>query len=1799
MDLFNEQADDFLFEEAEPTNYAQIPSVNPTLTLLASNDAQSSQDIAQQMAVMGPAYVAAERAKFERNENVRILKGATIPLAEQGNAPAVEEAIKQIRDIETTPLAASYHDDVSIIAEATLERIMIKTGKSKEEVLRDAQLYKANLASRAVIETALEGLSQRGPVSQFAQDAIGLTTVEDWSRLSPVINEELENLGFQGSRSITFASSVNNMVDVLRVVDEGDRGKIVNTWRNRLISAVGEADAFRVLKAIESGLVLSPGVESVFGTLDSLGVAALIKAGFRATLATTKAINVANKIGMGEQAAVDVANKLTDNISVLGVSKSEAAEAAINAKTLVPDDTTGLSSDIQTTLRERTANTLKEIELSLNSGGVEPSELMATKARLERIYSSKNNPSIVTSTVSVSEQSGKITLDAVYGNASGKPFATEEEALNYYKDWKRGTLEVVPVGGTPADIANKLDLANVDINAAFKTLDEAKYAPRLSQGAKVSEVQKLPLFNYAPKAEGSAAYAETITKTNKTTPFVDEVWSSIRDKATPTEQLVVDKLLKTLPKNTKVVVNQGDGTAHYLANTNTIAVYNGNNNSNVFTHELIHAVTTSRIDYGKLNPSTPLGKSVSKLEALRTTVASKIESVADAELKVYLKYLTKDLHEFSTSGLWSINQLPKVAAYLNSVKYKNTTLLSELWKTFKEVLGFGDKDTALSEWFGINEEIAREGLKVTLTKQIVVNGKTIPTEGDLIRIFPGNKSVVVNPTVDRALLKLEKSVANKINLVEARSAPPTGYYVRQVADMPTFTEDIGKISEDELDKINLTLGKLNPRLATPNSIYSPALTSMYKATKFNSLFADFTKQSFDKLNGDSIDKVNNALIRTESLKRDMTVLELQSQGVVSTAEQEAYYAYRTMRNIQHYVKDKALSEYLTASGYNNVFVGLDELGELSGPAKSKTLNDVLNKNVYDVENNKMVTVTPDVAKELDSRGVQIYQYLKAQTIEGRKGSITTIAVAPNKSRVGDIMNTVGKVDGAYARIYTDEYWIKLKGTQLIDDVETEVTYAIRSSVTEKDASAYVKGFNSLIDKRKGGALISADDVSKALASYEQDAAKLADEFNNGKYDGTSAKFNYTRIDDNYFRDVTGVGGREAVSDGKTFWSGRSEEAIKSISTGSTAAEIKGPLASLEAEISNTARFTATNEFRRNAIQRWYNTYEDVISNIDKDNAKSADEVFFNVVKNVKGYALQEPQARRMIANKDFILAQLSTKTDDERILQHAINNLTGNISTPGFAHVGQWLRQTDLVNWAKSTNSTFMLGLFSPAQLVVQASGMLLATTISPKHGLKAAFSIRPILAALTSDNPSVWKWLHKATDVGKTTDLSTSDFSRVAAAIKRVGLLDNIGASSIYNGADGATNIFSKNKAKFNQAQMMFFNKGEEINRVGAFEIARREFIEANPGIAWDTDSALATIVTRADDLSMNMSRVNDARYAQGTLGIPLQFLQHNIRLGTNIAAQSSILIGKKSMTLSGSEALKLTLGSYLLYGINNNATPDFIEDWLGAELNGTLSEQQKQYLTQGVLAGIISTIGETITGERTNIALGSRLSSIQWYEDLADAMYDLFKGGSVDVYKLAGPTGSTLTAALELPVIFKDYLQKDEWALGDFARTVSTSFATLSSTWRNIDKAYWAYHANGMVLSKRGDPLAQLSWPELLAQGLGFQSTEAYESSTVFETKSSYTSTMKKYADAVMRYENLARKAYLAGDIESMNTNYRAASAIVAPLPLADQKVILQFTREKTRYDTVGREAFNKWASELSSHKNRLLVTNPYGEK
>lgn len=104
--------------------------------------------------------------------------------------------------------------------------------------------------------------------------------------------------------------------------------------------------------------------------------------------------------------------------------------------------------------------------------------------------------------------------------------------------------------------------------------------------------------------------------------------------------------------------------------------------------------------------------------------------------------------------------MPKVAVFLQNVKYKNTTLLSELWQAFKDLLGFGSKDTALSEWFGLNEEMTKQGLRITLPRQLDLGGTGVTMS--MLDINRTIKPYLPNAALDDTLGQLEAVVASRV-----------------------------------------------------------------------------------------------------------------------------------------------------------------------------------------------------------------------------------------------------------------------------------------------------------------------------------------------------------------------------------------------------------------------------------------------------------------------------------------------------------------------------------------------------------------------------------------------------------------------------------------------------------------------------------------------------------------------------------------------------------------------------------------------------------------------------------------------------------------------------------------------------------------------------------------------------------------------------------------------------------------------------------------------------------------------------
>lgn len=1776
-------------EHYDEENYAapanpkatSVPAPNPTLNLLVGNTDSG---------LYGPAYVAKQQADAFRRESLQLWRDVANSQAGVGNTFAVEYAAREMQRLGSGQ-PTSYTDDVEEIASNQLEKLIalvqFKGEMGREDAIKNIQLYSRNAAVRSALEASLISLPQRGSGTQLLQDLTGYTTAVEWGRLSPVINEALAPFG--GGASLTTVGSAEEFYKVLSNLEQDDAVKVISTLTDRLVDAklIPLETSRKFFETVINLTEQSKALEGVFGVLDVAGIGLLLKGAAKGVLKASRGVVTARAVGADSLISKDVAKALEGMKSDFGIDATTAVRMSLNADN--EQMLSGLSSSVQKELRARLEGMKKAIDESLSTGGATRAELEASARAYERTYSRPNNPAIIESKVVVRDEKGDVFIDALYGKRDGTVFATAEDAREYWSKHLAGDLEVVRLGG-------EFDSARIaELDAKFDKLFLQYNDTVESVGADTPNVlvrrttKELAAKWWGNKWGDEFARLESEIGKDVVVKKVKDVREKIYAKFNDFEKAVVKPLIDALDDNFEIWwTKKGSGdidmrSRHELTSKRIVLDGPRSLDPTVVAHELIHASTAAKLRAVERGIAKPeLVRTVEQLDELRKYLQSQLHTIDDPALRGFATYLTKNLDEFSTMAMWRWGKDDKAMTdWMNGLTYKGKSFLTTLWDTVKKLLGLNE-GTALSEWVKLTEALGRESVRVSYD-----DGTEIVTRG------------AFGPTAESLDKELSDVIAERVAI--SVGPPRPGYAIRQKVDMPVRLEDLGRMSQEELDSLSLGVGRLNPRLATATTLYKDTLVASLKKSKLAKEWAGFVSTSFDKLNGKSMEKVVDALEQTQKLKREMTEAELYAMASITTdAEKEAYYAYRLMRNSLWQAKNEAARRDLTARGYRQVFSGLGELGEFSGPAKLlEDWRSLIGKSVLDAEKNMFVTLNEKNIYEMQARGLSLYDFKQAQEVPGKKAHATKVALPQSKTTVGDIKSTVGRVDGAYSRIYEEEYFIKMHGNIVVDNEVVYSKYAFRTAASEYDAAKYAAGLNSLIAKGKA---VTLDDITKTLGAYEENAEEMLRLLQDGKFQGFTAKINYTRMDDNFFRDVTGVGGAD-VTDGKLFWSKRSEEGIKSITVGSNDSVIAGPLNSLEREIGNTAMFTAMEEWRRNVVQRWFNEFEDVISQADKLMTKTPEDVFFNVVNRAKEYSLSDSRTNAMMAQARFIVNQLNVRTLDEKLLQHYIrkaSTLFDDVADsrigkmiPAMSHIGPWVRRTDLPEFMKSVASNMMLGFWNLSQLFVQMASSANAVLVSPKHGLVASYMARPILAAIhASDNGAVWRGLHKAMDVVQYTGVSKEEFARIAVALKKTGLVDDVAGSHLFAADTGVQHVFSKNMRKFKDSSWSFFTKAEETNRVISFDIARREWIEANPGKLWDSEEALKAIMLRADDLTTNMMRVNEARYAKGFGGLPLQFLQHSIRFGTTFYAGAKTLInGGKVQTLTAREAIQLFLGSTMLYGINNAGTPDFIEDYIGAA-SADWDNDTKLLIGEGMFAYAVDAIHELFTGEGAELAFGKRMSSLQWYEDVVDGIHTMFADQTIELEKFTGPSGSAIQNLWKAAGLGVAFVKEEDKTVQGMLITLNEMGATLASSWNNATKAWYASQLDNTLTNKRGDSTARLTNPELIWQAIGISSIEAQESSYVFTNNKNHQRVIKDLTDSLITLQQRQRRLYAAGDVAEAYRVDKAIHLLLEPLSPSDKKaVILGAAPRAAGADTSIGEAMQKWHAQ-GREQTRILI-------
>lgn len=1038
----------------------------------------------------------------------------------------------------------------------------------------------------------------------------------------------------------------------------------------------------------------------------------------------------------------------------------------------------------------------------------------------------------------------------------------------------------------------------------------------------------------------------------------------------------------------------------------------------------------------------------------------------------------------------------------------------------------------------------------------------------LVKVDEGNKAILEEASKLQGLRDREGELLTLIKEAEAEaSLPKHGWLVREHRADEIKYDAIGGFDPKDIES-SFWVG-IDPKHLVSEFLVEGRVVGLHSEAKVMKSLSEFLIDTVSPLNKTELQRVYGTLKKGDKFSegggmgKEFNALELSSMGL-SVKEQEAYFRVRTARNIMHALKDDEYSRALRKQGFNQI--GIDFGGGKTFVSVGKEIDKpTLNSFVYDVRSKEEKFVTPEYIEEVKKNGGRFVKLEESHQPENGKRIFKTFAVDADNATVGEVRNVLRKREGEFSRIYTDEYFITLTKNADVDGSIEKITDTIHTAGTKKEAEGFVKAMNGLL--KADPATLKLVDVEKAVGHWV-DPAEVLKNIKEGLYQGAEFAQHYNRITEEYVTNFTrGMEG--------SLFTGRRGQRLTSISEDKD--NILSIQDSLQAEIANTARVLGRTDWRNAAMQRWFNEAVKVDALPNHVKALSPAQAFewagqadFHYVGNAKVGKFLERTHK-------YIQMQLGMKTKDEQMWETVTRQFTESVEGFGtvgekLEPVGKLLRQTSPGRFIRTVNFHSMLGFMNPSQLFVQSMGAVAAITLHPIYGAASGKAAPLMRMALMSDNPEVWSKFARINNFAELGFGSEEDFVKTIQAIRKSGILDGINATSLYNIEDGAYNVFSTAKRKLGKASLWTFNRGEEMARIISFDVARKEWQAAHVGKDFLTDGAIRDILIRTDDLTQNMTKANEAFFQRGVFAIPAQFMQYQLKLYANILSAFGTKTSYRGFTRK--EAVKIMAGHVALFGLANNGFGSILEETFGDTADkANLTPDQRFFMSQGLIAGLVDQVTQALTGEEAKTGLGARLATFDWYQQFAQALTD-----KKFLEVAAGPSYSMVRTAGKIGDVYRMWVANPDISYGEIVDGIRQISETQISTMRNATKAYIAHLHDNVLQSNKGDDIAQLSNAEVIWQALGVAPVEVVEMSKLYKSSKDHFDTLRELTNIIATQQQRAINAYLEGDKELAHKLSDSAMSLM-PTNAGDRDFVLKNLQKEQKVNRGYNEAVAKY--------------------
>lgn len=458
------------------------------------------------------------------------------------------------------------------------------------------------------------------------------------------------------------------------------------------------------------------------------------------------------------------------------------------------------------------------------------------------------------------------------------------------------------------------------------------------------------------------------------------------------------------------------------------------------------------------------------------------------------------------------------------------------------------------------------------------------------------------------------------------------------------------------------------------------------------------------------------------------------------------------------------------------------------------------------------------------------------------------------------------------------------------------------------------------------------------------------------------------------------------------------------------ATIVDPFEMMNKSLNNIAAMSSLTDYKLRAVDKWVKTFGQYLDLRGIPRDASPVRIF-----NESVFLSDLPEAQKIKnsaeAQRDTIKRVLGWRSDVDREFEYLGRQLVSFVAgdKPGkwnksMARGTEWVLEKNPVARARKLAFHMKLGLFNVAQFPMQISTMMAAMSLDLRAGVQAFGGLPSMRGAIGLRGQALDEWadMWVAKDWHNVTGFdNVEDFKDMLKSAAGSGWFDVGGAHSLvnYHGVDSAIGAIGKGVTGevldaagkvvkgATEKGTFFFTEAELWNRTVAWQMAWKHV--RKQGLIPGTSKFNEALLTRANDLSFNMSQAGMAAWQKGWASVPTQFLSYQARF-------LEALMGKQ---FTKAEKLRLLLGQGVLYG---TAGIPFVA--FASEMMRSGEGQAPEIGTwQGLVdRGILDTLIYATTG--ADVQYGERAATGAFITDTFRELFGMSKYGEVSFADIMG---------------------------------------------------------------------------------------------------------------------------------------------------------------------------------------------------